>query len=879
MLRRPRSRSSLLIGALLGALAALLVPAASAGAAEAVPLLSPALATLAQPQVAARSVAGQEAALSLPRSGAGSLMRIGGEVVVEAHFDSGAITAIPAVKEAGAQVGDAGRRFQTLSLKIDPENLDQLAVVPGVVALTAVLTPQVAAVAGASTAAIQSNGLCEGGSVVTQGLGQLKVDLARAAFGTRGAGETIAVISDSFNQVQTQNGQPVTIHAHEDEVSNDLPGPESTCSGQQVPVNVIEDAKANEPKSNTDEGRAMLGVVHDLAPHAKLAFATGTGGELVYAENIKKLAAPVSAGGAGADVIVDDLSYPSEPFFQDSLVATAIKQVTEKGVLYFSAAANENLFNSAGEEISSWEAPKFRSSAACNAKVVEALDAALAEEAKGPYEPECMDFDPSGAVDTEFGISVEPGRPAIVDLQWAEPRYGVKSDFFAFFVAGSGAEEKVVEGAGDNVLGPEPTLILESEKNETSTPQEVRLVIARCAGTCNPAASKTLNPRLKFQFLEDGYGVADTEYPKGKVEGTEDTVGPTIYGHDGSAAVNTVAAVNWQESNTAPKSPEPYSSRGPVTHYFGPIEGPAIPAVELKPPVVLSKPDITATDCASTTFFGEFVAGVGWEFCGTSEAAEHAATTAALMQQSNSFATPAQIITAMKSTATKFTVRKTPFEVGAGMVNALAAMDAVGGSAVEDPPSFLVRSRAEEEKEPAPTVTFTKGPAALGRENRPTFQFVANKPVAFTCQIDGGTPQPCASPYVVPSALGEGTHGFAVTATDAQGRTASSGVYGFTVDTKAPKTTIVGHPKKVVVTKKKSVVAKFRLKTSESPVTFYCQIDKEPLRICGKSFSHRFTKGRHAVRVRAKDEAGNLAEKQTVFHFRVKQILPKPPHR
>ena len=49
--------------------------------------------------------------------------------------------------------------------------------------------------------------------------------------------------------------------------------------------------------------------------------ATGSGGEAIYAKNIEKLAAPVSAGGAGANVIVDDLSYPSEPFFQDSLVA------------------------------------------------------------------------------------------------------------------------------------------------------------------------------------------------------------------------------------------------------------------------------------------------------------------------------------------------------------------------------------------------------------------------------------------------------------------------------------------------------------------------------------------------------------------------------
>jgi hypothetical protein len=876
MPHRPRSPHVLIV-ALLGALFAL-APAATAGAAPTASL-SPALATLAEPAVAAQSPTAQDAAIGLPRSGAGSLARIGGSVVVEAHFGGGAVAAIPAAKEAGAQVIDASRRYQALALAIDPEDLDRLAAVPGVTAVTAAVTPRLAGVAGANAAAIQSNGLCEGGSVITQGLGQLKVDLARAAFGTRGAGETIAVISDSFNRVTTQGGQPVTIHAHEDEVSNDLPGPASTCSGQQVPVNVIAEAPAGDPREDTDEGRAMLGVVHDLAPHAQLAFATGAPTELSYALNIEKLAAPVSAGGAGADVIVDDLSYPTEPFFQDGPVAVAIKRVTERGVLYFSAAANENLFNVAGEEISSWEAPKFRPSSTCNAKVVAFLDEELAKEGKGPYVPECMDFDPTGAVDTEFGISVQPGRPAIVDLQWAEPRFGVKSDFFGFLVAGSGQGEEIVGGEGNNVLGAEPTLVFESETNETSAPQEVRLVIARCAGTCNPAAGPTTNnPRLKFQFLEDGYGVADTEYPKGRVEGTEDVVGPTIYGHDGAAAVNTVAAVNWAESNAAPKAPETYSSRGPVTHYFGPVAGTA-PAAKLSTPEVLSKPDMTATDCASTTFFGNLVPGVGWEFCGTSEAAEHAATVAALLQQSSPLATPAQIVSAMESTATKFTVVNSPFAVGAGMVNALAAMTALPGSAVDDPPSYVVPSLEEEAKAPSPTVTFTKGPKALGKENRPTFEFISNRPVAFTCQLDGAAPQPCASPYVVPSKLPDGGHGFAVTATDAQGRSGSSGVYSFAIDTKAPKTTIVGHPKKLVKTKKNIVVVRFRLKSNESPVTFYCQFDKEPLRICGKNFGHRFGKGKHVVRVRAKDEAGNLAEKQTTYRFRVKQLRPKQRHR
>jgi hypothetical protein len=877
MLSHPRLRSTLSIAALLGALAVLLAPTAW-GSPTATATLSPALATLAEPAVAAQSIAGQDAEIGLPRSGSGSLSRIGGSVVVEAQFDEGAIAALEAVKATGARVIDASRRYQAMALAVDPEDLEALAEVPGVEALTAAVKPRLAAVAGAKAAAIQSNGLCEGGSVITQGLGQLKVDLARAAFGTRGAGETIAVISNSFDSATVQAGQPVTIHAHEDEVSNDLPGPASTCSGQQVPVNVIaEDPAGQDPSEYTDDGRAMLGVVHDLAPHAKLAFATGSPTELSYALNIEKLAAPVSAGGAGADVIVDDLSYPTEPFFQDGPVAVAIKRVTEKGVMYFSAAANENLFNAAGEEISSWEAPKFRSSTTCSAKVVETLDNALAEESKGPYEPECMDFDPSGGVDTEFGISVEPGRPATVDLQWAEPRFGVKSDFFGFLVTGSGAGEEVVGFGGNNELSPEPAVILESEVNETASPQEIRLVIARCAGACNPAASKTADPRLKFQFLEDGYGIADTEYPKGKVEGTEDTVGPTIYGHDGAAVVNTVAAVNWAESNTAPKAPEPYSSRGPVTHYFGPVDG-STPAATLGSPEVLTKPDITATDCASTTFFGNFVPGVGWEFCGSSEAAEHAATTAALLQQSNPLATPAQIVTAMKSTATRFTIVNSPDAVGAGMVNALAAMNAVGGAKVEDPPSYVVPSAEEEAKAPAPTVTITKGPKPLGNENRPTFEFTSSRPVAFTCQVDGRAPAPCASPYVVPSVLGEGPHGFVVTGTDAQGRSASSTVYGFTVDTKAPKTTFVLHPNKVVKTAKKSVAVRFKVKANESPVTFYCQIDKEPLRVCGKSFSHRFSLGKHAVRVRAKDEAGNLAEKQTIFHFRVKQTRQKARH-
>jgi hypothetical protein len=837
--------------------------------------LSPDLEALATPAVRSRSLAGQAEALGLPSEGAGGMVRDGGRVVVEARFQSGAAAAVEAVKAAGAKVLNVSDRYQTLVLSVAPADLPALAAVPGVVAVTPSLAPEAAAPGGASTAAISSNGLCEGGSVISQGVAQLNVAAARDAFGPRGAGMTIGVISDSFDEATTEGGAPIPTKAHEDELTNDLPGRASTCSGQHLPVNVIAEEPINPEEPPTDEGRAMLQAVHDLAPHARLAFATGAPAEISYAENIERLAAPVSQGGAGADVIVDDLAYPTEPDFQDGPVADAIRRVTEKGVLYFSAAGNDNLFNAAGDEIASWEAPRFRGEPNCNANVVALLSRALVEESKGPYQPDCMDFDPGtgpAEVDTEFGITVEPNSPLTVNLQWAEPWFGVKTALFAALVVDGPEGEEIADIAGNTELTEKPVIVV-GAKNTSAASREFRLVIARCAGAlCNPKASATADPRIKVSITQNGGGVSETEYPR---SAGGDIVGPVIYGHRGSSYVTTIGAVNYQESSTAPKAPEAYSSRGPVTHYFDPVSG-TTPAAPLGAPKVIQKPDITATDCASNTFFGIF-ARDGWHFCGSSQAAEHAATIAALMRQTAPLATPAKILSSLETTATKFTAVTSPNAVGAGMVNALAAIEAVGGAPVEDPPSHVVESVEEEEKAGGPSVRITNGPAALSSQNRPTFEFTSTRPVAFTCQLDGGTPQPCASPYVVPATLADGSHGFAVTGKDAQGRTGSSGVYAFSVDTKAPRTRFAAHPKKIVKTRKKGVAVHFRLKASESPVTFYCQFDKEPLRICQASFRHRFKKGKHAVRVRAKDQAGNIAERPTVFHFRVK-VLPSKHH-
>ena len=215
-----------------------------------------------------------------------------------------------------------------------PSDLTALAAVPGVTAVNPVREPMLSA----PVSQMLQPAICEGGSVLSEGINQLGVVGvgpngeaigAREKFSVRGAGETVGVLSDSYNVL---GGAPTDVS------TDDLPGVETGCSGQATPVNVLEEG----PAGSEDEGRAMLQIVHDIAPHAKLAFASAFAGELAMAQNIERLAAPASAGGAGADVIVDDVTYLEEPMFQDGPIAVAVNKVTAQGVTYLTSAGNNN---------------------------------------------------------------------------------------------------------------------------------------------------------------------------------------------------------------------------------------------------------------------------------------------------------------------------------------------------------------------------------------------------------------------------------------------------------------------------------------------------------------------------------------------------------
>ena len=155
------------------------------------------------------------------------------------------------------------------------------------------------------------------GKTVSQGDAAMLSDDVRASRGLDGAGMTVGVLSDTYN-----NSNSVSTTAQDDIESGDLP-PLSQ-------INILDDTGG----PGIDEGRAMMQIIHDVAPGASLAFHTAFNGQADFAQGIRDLA------NAGSNVIVDDIIYFAEPMFQDGVIAQAADDVNSQGVAYFSSAGN-----------------------------------------------------------------------------------------------------------------------------------------------------------------------------------------------------------------------------------------------------------------------------------------------------------------------------------------------------------------------------------------------------------------------------------------------------------------------------------------------------------------------------------------------------------
>ncbi len=142
------------------------------------------------------------------------------------------------------------------------------------------------------------------GLIETGGDSAIRGGYARRLFNVDGEGIKVGVISDSYNK---SPGNKAAI----DITNGDLPGGSGNTLNP-YPVEVLKDLPY---ASKADEGRAMLQIVHDIAPKAQLAFRTGFISSGDMAEGIQELV------DAGCDIIVDDISYVTEPFFTDGTLA------------------------------------------------------------------------------------------------------------------------------------------------------------------------------------------------------------------------------------------------------------------------------------------------------------------------------------------------------------------------------------------------------------------------------------------------------------------------------------------------------------------------------------------------------------------------------
>jgi hypothetical protein len=594
--------------------------------------LSSRLQILTKPSIAAAPAAERAEAISVAQNGPGSLLRQGKQLIVNVRFEALEPGSTSALEDAGAEILLVSPEYEIVTVAAAIEDLRELGEVDGVISVLEQHTPMIAGPGGsAPTGGAMTNAAGCAGARTSEGDVQLRANLARSAHGLDGSGVKVGMISDSYNQATG-----AATNAAGDVSSGDLPGAGNPC-GRTTPVQVLADNSVN---SQTDEGRAQGQIIHDLAPGAELAFATGFTGHLQMAAAIRNLAA------AGAEVIVDDVLYFDEPMFQDGPISQAINEVTADGVAYFTAVGNNNIIRN-GKNVGSYEAPAFRKATACPA----GLPAHAAE---------CMNFSTSGQ-DSTYAINVPAGEKVNIVLGYNQPWFGVTTDYDMYLQQGNSV---VASSENNNPGNGVPQERVEWTNNGGSA-QTVTLSINRCTQTCNPDADSK-SPRLKLIFQQNsGQGVYPTEY-QSSVAG--DIVGPTTYGHFAAFDAVSVGATRYNSTTTV----EDFSSRGPAKLFYGPVIG-GTPAPALASPKVLNKPDITATDCGANTFFGQLDAGI-WRFCGTSAASPHAAAVGALQLHSDPALTPAQVKAAQMNTARPVgTLPATA--VGKGLIDAKAAVD------------------------------------------------------------------------------------------------------------------------------------------------------------------------------------------------------------
>ena len=465
------------------------------------------------------------------------------------------------------------------------------------------------------------------GKATTQGLRVLDVAKVNAA-GYDGTGITIGVLSDSFDAATVDSvGQTLTDHAAQDIASGDLPGP-GNPDGHLTPVTVLADGDPADT-ANTDEGRAMLQIVHDLAPAAALAFCTNGATPAALAANIRALRA-----SALCDVLVDDAVFDEEPFFSDGPAAQAVDDVvhsTDLGgrkVLYYSAAGSQGANGGYDAVFSMVDDTTARADTKGNLK----LDQVPAELTAGGFH----DFNPrTGHTNLSQKVFVA-GAPTTLNFQWDDPWVpGLVTTTYSLLVFDAqGNYLPDLSGTEDNVKTGQAIQLVDLPLGANNAAAVYQIAIARRAEGLQQATHLRYLVRTEGSFRANHF----TPYNA-----------PTVYGHAVAPGADAVAAFAYN----ALAEPEDHDAIGPVTIYFDDNGN------RLAAPASRLQPSFAAVDGVDTTFFPAAPDadtdndGLP-NFYGTSAAAAHAAGVAALLLQAGGgpgSLNDTQVRTALQSTA------------------------------------------------------------------------------------------------------------------------------------------------------------------------------------------------------------------------------------
>ncbi len=469
--------------------------------------------------------------------------------------------------------------------------------------------------------------------VVSQGDAALQAIRLRKRYGVDGRRITIGVLSDSYDCLA---------QAEADVAAGELPREITVLKdlSKEADENGVTECEAFEA---ADEGRAMMQLIHDLAPGARLLFHTAYGGEADFARGIVALAS------AGADVIVDDVGYASEPMFQDGPIAKAVDRVKAMGVAYFSSAGNSG---------------RLGYGAAFNPGRV-----SLTGEIAHDFHPDPAITDFYQAIDIPQGVQVR------FILQWNQPfrsggRGGADSDLDLILF--DETLSRVVASSEEDNLGRDPLEAFEFVNDTEGTrfhlfiplragpaPERVQYVIQIIQKGMPPQWPAERGPIPGHCALEDGSGTIGAGQPQNPeapaVRLLEYGDGPgnaTLVGHPNADGAMAVGAISYRETPffgicSGLGRIESFSSAGGVPVYFD-ADGNPLPDA----PVIRQKPDIVAVDETNTTFFGEDTDGDGWpNFSGTSAAAPHAAAVAALVLDYNPELSVDELYDAMRLSA------------------------------------------------------------------------------------------------------------------------------------------------------------------------------------------------------------------------------------